>query len=141
LTVLFHAIVAERLGLGPTDHKALSLLERHGPLTAGTLATITGLTTGAVTGVVDRLERGGYVQRMPDAQDRRKVVIAVRSTPARDAVFAEVFGPLQAAMADVCAGYSDADLAVIHGFMRAGIDVLQQQIARFGGSTAARDST
>src|SRR2546426_10086939 len=61
--VLFHHAVAERLGLGPTDHKCLDLLRERGAITGSELAAITGLTTGAITGVVARLEQGGYVRR------------------------------------------------------------------------------
>src|SRR5437867_10829830 len=69
--VLFHHAVAERLGLGPTDHKCLDLLRELGAVTGSELATITGLTTGAVTGVVSRLEQAGYLRRGPDPHDGR----------------------------------------------------------------------
>lgn len=64
---------SQRLGLGGTDVRFLALLDKHGPLTPGRLSTLTGLTTGSVTGVIDRLERAGYVGRERDAADRRKV--------------------------------------------------------------------
>jgi DNA-binding MarR family transcriptional regulator len=64
---------SHRLGLGGTDVRFLTLLELHGPLTPGRLSTLTGLTTGSVTGVIDRLERAGYVGRERDGADRRKV--------------------------------------------------------------------
>ena len=64
---------SQRLGLGGTDVRFLALLDIHGPLTPGRLSTLTGLTTGSVTGVIDRLERAGYVGRERDAADRRKV--------------------------------------------------------------------
>lgn len=75
VTVLFHAAIAERLGLGPADHKCLDLLMRIGPMTAGELATHAGLTTGAITGVVDRLVRVGYARRVPHPEDRRSVIV------------------------------------------------------------------
>ncbi|MBA2518706.1 MAG: MarR family transcriptional regulator, partial [Chloroflexia bacterium] len=59
-SVLFSQAIADQVGLNPTDLEALEVLLRQGPLTAGKLAEITGLTTGAITGVVDRLERKGY---------------------------------------------------------------------------------
>ena len=76
--VLFHQAVAECLGLGPTDHKCLHLLREHGgiaarePITASKLAAITGLTTGAMTGVVARLERAGFLRRELDPHDQRR---------------------------------------------------------------------
>lgn len=75
-TVLFHTKVAEHLGLSVTDHKCLDLAVRAGePLTAGQLAELSGLTTGAVTAVIDRLERAGYARRVRSKTDRRRVFI------------------------------------------------------------------
>jgi len=66
-------VASQRLGLGGTDSRFLTLLDVYGPLTPGRLAQLTGLTTGSVTGVIDRLERGGFVSRERDDADRRKV--------------------------------------------------------------------
>ena len=75
---------SQRLGLGGTDVRFLTLLDLHGPLTPGRLAELTGLTTGSVTGVIDRLERGGFVSRERDGTDRRKVrVVPVPEAAAR----------------------------------------------------------
>src|SRR5258706_13137370 len=84
-TVMFHTAVAERLRLGLTDHKAFDFILRHGPVTAGQLAEITGLTTGAVTGVIDRLEKTGYGERVGDSADRGKGAGGPRLPPARGA--------------------------------------------------------
>jgi DNA-binding MarR family transcriptional regulator len=65
----------EDVGVSPSDFGALCLLLLHGPAPAGRLAELTGLTTGAVTGVVDRLEKGGFVRREVDPADRRKVIV------------------------------------------------------------------
>ncbi len=80
--VLHNHAVAQRLGLGSSDSQFLNLLDLHGPLTPGRLAELTGLTTGTVTGVIDRLERGGFVRRVRDAEDRRKVLV----TPVAEAM-------------------------------------------------------
>ncbi len=74
--MLFHHAVAERLGLGPTDHKCLDLLRERGAISGGELAAITDLTSGAITGVVGRLERAGYVQRQPDPHDGRQQILS-----------------------------------------------------------------
>jgi DNA-binding MarR family transcriptional regulator len=74
-TVLFHAAVAERLGLNPTDHKVMSILERQGPLSAGDIAQRSGLATASVTALVDRLEQRGLARRHPDPGDRRRVLV------------------------------------------------------------------
>jgi DNA-binding MarR family transcriptional regulator len=75
VTILFHQAVADRLGMNITDHKCAGILARSGPITAGELARRTGLTTGAITGVIDRLERAGFARRARDSIDRRKVII------------------------------------------------------------------
>jgi len=66
---------AEEVGLNPSDLGCLCLLLLHGPIPAGRLAELTGLTTGAVTGVIDRVERAGFAQRVVDPSDRRKVIV------------------------------------------------------------------
>src|SRR5262245_28604316 len=73
--VTFLQAIDELLGLNTTDHNALDLLSRAGPITAGELAELTGLTTGAITGIIDRLEKAGFVCRENDPKDRRRVII------------------------------------------------------------------
>jgi DNA-binding MarR family transcriptional regulator len=74
---LVHSLLAaEALGLAPTDLVGMCLLQLHGPATPGWLAEMTGLSTGAVTGLVDRLERAGYVTRAQDPRDRRRVIVS-----------------------------------------------------------------
>ncbi len=75
--VLYNTAVSQRMGLGASDSQFLSLLMVHGPLTPGRLAELSGLTTGTVTGVLDRLERGEFVRRERDATDRRKVLVVL----------------------------------------------------------------
>src|SRR5688500_3670569 len=76
-SVLISDLVATRVGLNSTDLECLDLLYLAGATTAGTLAKRTGLTTGATTAVIDRLERAGFVRRRRDADDRRKVLVEV----------------------------------------------------------------
>lgn len=77
-TVIFHHLIGERLGLNPTDHKCLDVMIRNRTqMTASQIAEETGLSTGAITGVVDRLEKAGYVRRKRDQNDRRLVFINV----------------------------------------------------------------
>jgi DNA-binding MarR family transcriptional regulator len=73
--VLFHHGVAERAGLGPSDHKCLEILRERGAMTGSELASATGLTTGAITGVVARLESRGFLTREPDRHDARKQIL------------------------------------------------------------------
>jgi DNA-binding MarR family transcriptional regulator len=73
--ILFNHQVAQRLGFGASDGQFMHLLQVHGPLTPGQLAELSGLTTGTVTGVIDRLEGAGFVRRERDSSDRRKVLV------------------------------------------------------------------
>jgi DNA-binding MarR family transcriptional regulator len=127
---MFHTAVAERLGLNATDHKALDLLSRAGSLTAGELASLTGLTTGAITGVIDRLEEAGYVQRVRDPRDRRKVHIQAVENHERLHALEQVFGAFYQAIIGVAEHYTDAELATITQFLEQTIDVLRAETTR-----------
>ena len=128
-TVLFHLAIAERLGLNATDHKAVDLLSRAGPITAGELAELTGLTTGAITGIIDRLEKAGFVRRQSDPHDRRRVIIRPLMEPiARD--IAPLFDSLAHAMTALCTRYSDHELVLIRDFMTRSIAILQEETTR-----------
>src|SRR5579863_8198945 len=78
--VFLHELVARKLGLNATDTRSLDLITRAGDseLTAGDLGRATGLTTGAITGILDRLEGAGFVERIRDANDRRRVIVRAR---------------------------------------------------------------
>jgi DNA-binding MarR family transcriptional regulator len=90
----FDVLAAKRLGVSITDLQCLNVVERGGGVTAGQLATESGLTTGAVTAVVDRLERAGYARRVHDTTDRRKVNVEV--TPHFYARAEDIWGPVAA---------------------------------------------
>jgi DNA-binding MarR family transcriptional regulator len=114
-TVMFHGAVAEKMGLSITEHKALDMLSRQGPITAGQLAEVTGLTTGAITGMVDRLEKAGFVRRVPDPNDRRK--IRIEAVVEKYQAMAGIFASLGEAMNGLLESYSDKELATIYDFM------------------------
>jgi DNA-binding MarR family transcriptional regulator len=110
-----------------------AVLDRLGPVTAGRLADHSGLTTGAITGIVDRLARAGFVGREPNPQDRRSVIIRALPNPVLDRLWEQVFGPFGHAMAQVGARHSEAELAVISSYLRRVTDVLREHTARLSG--------
>jgi len=132
--IMFHQAVADRLGLNPTDHKCLDLVHRAGGATAGDLADWTGLTTGAVTGLIDRLERAGFVRREEHPSDRRKVVIRV--VPERLPEVGRLFHSLGEGMKDLCARYSEAQLRIIVDYMSRSADLFRHETRRLRGEHA-----
>lgn len=125
VTVFFHSVIAERLGLSLTDHKAFEIIARKGTVTAGELSELTGLTTGAITGVIDRLEKAGFVQREQDPGDRRRVI--VRPHSASESRFEPLFGSLGQAITELHAHYSDEELELILDYLIRGTKMLQEE--------------
>jgi DNA-binding MarR family transcriptional regulator len=112
--VIFGQTVADCAGISNSDMDCLDFLILEGRVTAGRLAEITGLTTGAITGVVDRLEKAGFVRRERDANDRRKVFIA--PIPENIAKFGKLYEHMQRAMLKEWEAYSDAELRLLLRF-------------------------
>jgi DNA-binding MarR family transcriptional regulator len=121
---------AERLGLHSTDWGCVLLLNEAlpTPLTAGQLAELTGLTTGAVTGVLDRLENAGYVRRERDPADRRRVI--VRLVPEEMARIQPMFDGMIADMIAMHRDYSDDELAVIVEMLTRSSEILRTHARR-----------
>jgi DNA-binding MarR family transcriptional regulator len=115
LSVLSHHVGA-RLELRDVDLGCLELLARHGPLSPGALARHAGLHPATMTGIVDRLERAGWVARDRDPADRRAVLI--RPLRDRGAELFRLYAGMNTAMDQVCAGYSDEELTLLAGFLR-----------------------
>jgi DNA-binding MarR family transcriptional regulator len=128
-SVLFSQAVADRVGMNPTDLESLDMLARNGPMTAGRLAEMTGLTTGAITGLVDRLERRGYARREPHPTDRRSIIIQpLIENAERD--LGPAYVTMSEAMDELMSRYDDADLATILDFMTRAATITAEQIAR-----------
>jgi DNA-binding MarR family transcriptional regulator len=115
LGVLHSQMIAERLGVNSTDLECLDLIVMRGPVTAGDLARVSGLTTGAITGVIDRLARAGFAAREPDPDDRRKVL--VRALPTTEQSIGPLFQPMADATAAALATYDDEQLVFALAFM------------------------
>jgi DNA-binding Lrp family transcriptional regulator len=130
--VMFHEAVGAYLGVSAGDQRALTLIGRDGPMSAGELAEKTGLTPGAVTGMIDRLERAGLARREHDAADRRRVLVT--ATGGRP----DVFGGLAAAMATMTSRYSEAELQVIADYVTRTVDILRAETRKLSESLRAR---
>jgi DNA-binding MarR family transcriptional regulator len=109
--VLFGQAVANVAGISGSDLECLDFLNLEGRVTAGRLAEVTGLTTGAITGVVDRLEKAGLVRRERDETDRRKVFIV--TVPENTGKIGRFYIPMQEAMHKVWSSYSEAELQLL----------------------------
>lgn len=128
---LFSQTVAEHVGLNATDMESLDFLTMYGPMTAGRLAEITGLTTGAITGVVDRLEAAGYVRRERDPRDRRRVMLQPQIHRYSD--FEPYYDPLYQRMNELLERYSDAELAFLREYYLQVNHIFTEEIARVRG--------
>ena len=113
---LFSQAVAERVGMHQTDIETMDLLNTLGPMTAGELSERTGLTSGATTRLIDRLERAGYVRRCADAADRRCVII--QPIPENLEKLGALFQPLADGMEALLLTFDDKQLDVIIDFVR-----------------------
>jgi DNA-binding MarR family transcriptional regulator len=118
LGVIFGQTVANKVGMSSSDLECLDFLNIEQRVTAGRLAELTGLTTGAITGMVDRLEKAGFVRRERDDNDRRKVFIAI--VPENVAKIGRYYEPLQRAVQRDWESYSDAELKLLLRFMTQG---------------------
>jgi len=127
---IFSGAVAKKTGIHPTDIRCLDFLSEHGPATAGELAVVTGLTTGAMTAAIDRMERAGLARRTADANDQRKVVVDIlkgnfnRLRPTRD-LFADEIPSL-------LSGYKKSELQAIADWNRQITSLLQNTANELG---------
>jgi DNA-binding MarR family transcriptional regulator len=116
------------MGLNRTDARCLDIIEWIGQVTAGRLASESGLSTGAVTTVLDRLERAGLARRVADPADRRRVLAEI--TPEAQRLAEEIYAPLASAAATELERYSEAELALLRDFLRRGRALQEDHIER-----------
>jgi len=126
-SVLLSDAVADHVGLNSTDLECLDLLFLAGPSTAGQLAEHTGLTTGAMTAVIDRLERATLVRRTHDSTDRRRVLVEV--LPQALERIQPLYDPLAAAMVRLHRGYSARELSIIVDYLSRAADISADHVA------------
>lgn len=114
---LMDQTIADILGLNRTDAQCMDIITRAGPITPGALAERIGLTAGAVTTILDRLEAAGWVRRRRDIEDRRRILIERNDARARR--ISHLYRDLQRATEQLAQRYTDGQLEVIAGFLAA----------------------
>lgn len=132
-TIMFHQAVADVLGLHITDHKCLDLIHRFGAMPAGRLAELTGLTTGAVTGIIDRLEEAGYVRRVDDPKDRRRTIVEPTRNRKLEKKIEAIFMPLHERMHKLLSSYSDRELSFLLDVLTKSLDQSHQELMKLRG--------
>jgi DNA-binding MarR family transcriptional regulator len=130
-------VAAERYGLNRTDMRGLDLVGQLGPIAPTSLARQLGFTTGGITSVIDRLEKAGYVRRLPDPRDRRRLLLErTQATAERDQ---EVFGPMEEAIAKRLARFTDRELEVIRTFLVETRAIIARSSAELAGEAVKSD--
>ena len=141
-TLFLHTLIADSAGLNATDARCLEILARPRSdprselMTAGDLKKATGLTTGAITGILDRLEQAGFVKRMRDAEDRRKIL--VKLVPGAGLKLGAHYKRIGAEMEKLAASYTTRELQLIEGFLDANLTILNQQISLLASQKRGR---
>jgi DNA-binding MarR family transcriptional regulator len=134
-TAMFHQTAAAKYGLGITDMKTVSVLMQEGSMTAGQIANRLSLTTGAITSVIDRLEKHDLVKRTADAKDRRKVVVVVKHE--KLAAGENVYQSMGEAFDKLLQNYSTTELEFLVRFYQASIELTKLEIAKLTKTTDA----
>lgn len=120
-----HEAVSKKAGFTGTDHKYLGFFLQKESLTAGELAALTGLTTGAVTGLIDRFEKKKLVKRSFDKSDRRKVIVVANKDKITN-LLAPFYTAFQLETEKLIASYTESELAVIESFLERSIELMNQ---------------
>lgn len=139
-TVMMHTAIAERFGLSATDAKCMNFIRESEAITAGQLAERSGLTTGAITGVIDRLEKAGFVRRTSDPKDRRRVVIELLHDPRQDKEIMKLYAPLAEGSAAIAAEFTSEELEIIARFVTKSIAMLEAATQRLRDNTTSSPS-
>lgn len=135
LALLNHQ-VSGHVDLRATDLECLDLISRHGPLSPSALARRAGLHPATLTGILDRLERGGWISRTRDPADRRGVLVRAERT--RGAELLGLYAGMNSAMDELCAGYGEEDLKLVAGFLRRTADAGRTAAGELGQARTGR---
>ncbi|OCT14550.1 MarR family transcriptional regulator [Paenibacillus pectinilyticus] len=137
-TVLYQQSVAASIGLYNNDFLSIDILNEKGPITAGELSKLTGLATGSVTALIDRLEKNGFVRRQNDPNDRRKVIIVPLYENKEEV--SNTYLQLHAEMLKLASSYSADELALITEFLGKASTVLEDQIQTLSATIRGKQS-
>jgi len=139
-TVFLHQAIAQSFGLNATDTKCVDLILSHpvGSVTAGQLSAMSGLTTGAITHILDRLEKRQIIERVRDTRDRRRIFIRVN--PQSLEPLMPQYERIGKAFTDLVDQYSDEELQLICDYMEKASAVANQQLVNIAGGTRSRST-
>jgi DNA-binding MarR family transcriptional regulator len=118
-------LLADIIGINRTDARCMDILDQHGSMSAGDLAEASRLTTGAITAVIDRLERAGLARRVPDPSDRRRVLVEP-TEKAYELANELMVEPMRRLYLPMAEGYSEQDLRLILDFTRRGRELQER---------------
>jgi DNA-binding MarR family transcriptional regulator len=124
-SVLFRHVIGERLGVNVTDMECLGLIFLRGPSTPSELGRYAGLSSGATTAMLDRLEKSGLVQRRPNPDDRRSTHIVIVEQTAKK--LAPLFASLREAQDKIISGYTEAELELLADFFRKSVVMWEEE--------------
>ena len=126
-TILFHHALADIVEIHITDHRCMYFLRRYGAMPAGRLSELTGLTTAAVTSIIDRLEQAGYAKRTNDPKDRRKTIVEPIRNKKLESKLETIFTPMHEKMRKLLSSYSDSQLAFLLDVMSKTIELTHEE--------------
>ncbi|MBO9728488.1 MAG: MarR family transcriptional regulator [Chitinophaga sp.] len=126
-TVLMHQAIAQKAGLTGTDHKYIDLLFQHGSMTAGQLGELSGITTGAVTAMIDRLEKSKLVKREHSPDDRRKVLVVLDREEALKRI-GPAFKVMQEDLETLYKDFTVSELVTVEKYLKAVVEFTNKQI-------------
>jgi DNA-binding MarR family transcriptional regulator len=137
----FFRAAAARSGMTVTDLQVIDLLESSGPMTAGQLADLTGLTTGAITGMLNRLEEAGHVRRERDPADARRVIVRLARGPDDRREIDPMFASLGKAWEELASHYDDEQLALLLEFLQRSNALSRQELVRLQAAPEGKEGT
>lgn len=132
-SILMHEAIARKAGLSGADHKYLGLIIQKGTMTAGEVSKLTGLSTGSVTGLIDRFEKKKLVKREYDPNDRRKIII-VPNVPNTMKLLGGVFEEIQIKMTALMQTFSKSEMKIIESYLIGSIEIMQEITAKLNSN-------